>query len=654
MAAVAGSNTKPKDGYELDHGAPAGALHLAVRRDQLDAARRSVRRALLINSMMGLTCLVVAVRSGEWVAGICWFAASACANLCRAYLCRSACPGLDDGIPVASDGGGAAIDARLRHCAYGALLSGTVWACLPLLCAGYTSPQTLFFLTVTCGITAGAVCYGAAYAPIPISFITPPLLSAAGCLMAIGGLDHLCLAGGILLYLLALTRIGVEAEANFRRTSGLKNEANALADRMASRATYDGLTGLLSRAGFAEQAEKCAASCLMLLDLDGFKSVNDIYGHKTGDDLLAEVGRRLRARIPASGLVGRLGGDEFAILYDPVATGVPFREIAESVISAIAEPFDRFDAGRVGISIGIHLGDCESLTERLVCADEALYAAKSTGRNRFYLFDDALRDRLDMRRDAERDLPNALAAGAVEVWFQPIFRVRDGSLSGLEALIRWRHPRHGWVPPPELIAAAAMTGLSEPLLRFILDCVCRMKLALEERHADAVRIAMNVCPRELAQAPLDEIILSKLSALGLKADGLEIELTEDTALDVAAVTEKLSNLSEAGISIAIDDFGVGYSSLSRLRQLRVNRVKIDRSLVTGLGDAGDKRGLVQAVIDLGRALALEVVAEGVESETDLLALREMNCPLAQGYHLGRPMRAEAVFDLLAPPIRRVA
>ena len=653
MAAQAGTSLEPSADIEID--APSERfLKRAIRRDQLDAARRSVLRALLINLILGLTCLAVAIRSGHGTGGGLWFAASTLANLLRVYLCRAPCTGLDDDTPIESDAAASAIERRLELMACGALLSGTVWACLPFLCAGFTSPQAIFYLVVTCGITAGAVSYGTSFARIPIFFITPPLLSVVGCLLVTGGFERDCLAATSLVYLLALMRTCLETEANFRRTSGLKNEAKALAARMASRAICDGLTGLLNRAGFAEQADLTPAPCLMLLDLDGFKSVNDIYGHKTGDQVLAEVGRRLRAQVPASGQVGRLGGDEFAILYDPAATGISVRDLATAIIAAVAEPFDRFDTDRVGISIGIHLGAGESLTERLVRADEALYAAKSTGRNRYRVFDDELRDRLDMRRDAERDLPDALAEGAVEVWFQPIFRVREGDLAGLEALVRWRHPRHGWVPPPDIIAAAGVIGLTETLLRYILDCVYRTKLALGERGAADIRIAMNVCPRELTQMPIEVLILEKLEAFGLTADWLEVELTEDTALDAAAVSDKLAALSRAGVSIAIDDFGVGYSSLSRIRQLRVNRVKIDRSLVTGLNEAGDKRGLVQAVIDLGKALSLEVVAEGVETETDLIALREMGCPFAQGYHLGRPMPAEAMLEAFAAPLRKVA
>ena len=633
---------------------PERILRRAIRRDQLDAARRSVLRALFINLILGLTCLAVAIRADHGMAGGIWFAASTVANLLRVYLCRASCVGLDDDTPVDADAAATAIDRRLELMAFGAFLSGLVWACLPFLCAAYTTPQAVFYLVVTCGITAGAVSYGTSFARIPVFFITPPLVSVVGCLFVTGGFERECLAVTTLVYLVALMRTCFETEANFRRTSGLKNEANALAARMANRAICDGLTGLLNRAGFAEQAEATPAPCLMLLDLDGFKSVNDIYGHKTGDQVLAEVGRRLRAQVPACGHVGRLGGDEFAILYDPAVAGVSVRDLAEAVIAAVAEPFDRFDTDRVGISIGIHLGACDSLTEGLVRADEALYAAKSTGRNRYRIFDDELRDRLDMRRDAERDLPDALAEGAVEVWFQPIFRVREGNLAGLEALVRWRHPRHGWVPPPDIIAAAGVIGLSEALLRYILDSVYRMKLALTEHGATDIRIAMNVCPRELTQTPIEGLILDKLEAFGLPADWLEIELTEDTALDAAAVSDKLGALSRAGVSIAIDDFGVGYSSLSRIRQLRVNRVKIDRSLVTGLNEAGDKRGLVQAVIDLGKALSLEVVAEGVETETDLVALREMGCPFAQGYHLGRPMPAERVIESFAVPLLRVA
>ncbi|MDP4026028.1 bifunctional diguanylate cyclase/phosphodiesterase [Methylobacterium sp. NEAU 140] len=642
-----------------------------TRRDQLAAVRRSVLIALPVNALLGLTGLAVAAHSGLGRAGAAWFAASLSANVLRAALCRAPCPGLALAVgapPETAAAAAAAVDRHLRLSWLAALLSGLVWACLPILCAGYTAPQTLFYLTVTCGITAGAVTHGTAFARIPLAFIAPPLLSAVGCLALAGGFDRLCLAATVLLYLAALARAAFESEAAFREASRLKNEAtalarsreaarasaSALAEAMAHRAAHDGLTGLLNRAGFLYRAQaRPGAACLMLLDLDGFKAVNDLYGHGAGDRVLAEVARRLREAVPALCLVARLGGDEFAVLYDPAA-GPPPADLAAALIAAIARPFESFGAGRLGVSIGVQEGAEASLTERLSRADEALYAAKAAGRNRFHLFDEDLRGRLDMRRDSERDLSQALAEGAPEVWFQPI-RGPDGrTLAGLEALVRWHHPRHGWVPPNEIVAAAATMGLAESLLRLVLERSCAMMLDLRARGHGAVRVAMNVSPREMAQVPVDEIVLDRLRALGLPAAAFEIEITEETALDIAAVGDRLAALSGAGVRVALDDFGAGYSSLSSLRQFRTSRIKIDRALVTGLGGSDDKRGMVQAVLGLGRSLGLEVVAEGVETAEDLAALQALGCPFLQGYHLGRPMPADAILAALPASAPRAA
>ncbi|MCJ2139191.1 putative bifunctional diguanylate cyclase/phosphodiesterase [Methylobacterium sp. E-066] len=632
-------------------------LAALVRRDQLEAVRRSVLTAIPVNMLLGLASVLVAFQAGNGRAGMIWYAASTGANLLRIGLCRAACPGLALTAAMPPDMAAEAsrsVEGHLRACTLAALLSGLVWAFLPLLCAGYTSPQTLFYLTITCGITAGAVTHGTAYARIPFSFILLPLLSAALCLFAVGGFDRACLAACVLLYLAALSRTAFQSEAGFREASRLKNDAttlarsraeaqasaNALVEEMRWRATHDDLTGLLNRAGFIQQAEarlNAGTACLLLLDLDGFKSVNDVYGHQTGDRVLVEVARRLRATLPPDGLAARLGGDEFAVLYDPAGAGVPYADLAAGLIAAVAQPFDGFDEARLGVSIGVHAEPEPNLMEMLSCADEALYASKAAGRNRFRLFDAGLRDCLEMRRDLERDLSHALVENALEVWFQPIYALDARTLVGLEALVRWRHPRLGWIAPPDLIAAAAMAGLTESLLRFILDQVCRMMQILRSQGLGTVRVAMNVSPREMAQIPVDEIVIGRLGALGLPPAMLEIEITEETALDLGAVQGKLQALSRAGIRVALDDFGIGYSSLSSLRQLRADRIKIDRSFVTGLSASDDKRGLVLAVLGLGNLLGLEVVAEGVESQEDLQTLQAMGCPFLQGYHLGRPM-----------------
>lgn len=637
-----------------------------IRRDQLDAVRRSVLRAIPVNALLGLAGALVAAHAGEAPAGLIWFAASTAANLLRVGLCRAPCLGLVPTPAMPPERAAAAarsIDRRLRLCWLAALLSGTVWAFLPLLCAGYTSDQTLFYLTVTCGITAGAVTHGTAFARIPVCFITPPLLSAAGCLAYAGGFDRTCLAATVVLYLLALARSCAASEAGFRDTSRLKHEATALAaaheaahasaralaEEMRLRATHDALTGLLNRAGFAQAAHGRLAgqTCLMLLDLDGFKSVNDIYGHTVGDRLLTEVARRLAESIPPGCRAARLGGDEFALLYDPAAADCPPERLAERLIGRLAEPFDGFDAGRLGMSVGICRLPADSLTDLLTRADQALYAVKAVGRNRFRVFDEGLLRSLEMRRDCERDLSRALAEGTLAVWFQPIFGQAGREVAGLEALVRWHHPVHGWIPPGDLIAAASAAGLTESLLRFILEQVCTMMLTLRARGLGDVRVAMNVSPREMAQIAVDEIVLARLRALGLPLPMLEIEITEETALDIEATQDKIAALSQAGIRLALDDFGVGYSALASLRALRADRIKIDRSLVTGLTAVDDKRGLVQAVLGLGRALGLDVVAEGVETAEDRATLEAMGCRFMQGYHLGRPAPAEATLRMMA-------
>ena len=642
----------------------AESLDRLIRRDQLDAVRRSVLQAIPVNMLLGVFGTLVAVHAGQGRAGAIWLAASTVANLLRIGLCRAPCSGLSltaEDPPERAAAAARETDRHLRLCSLAALLSGLVWACLPVLCAGYTAPQTLFYLTVTCGITAGAVTHGIAHGRIPTCFITPPLLSVAACLIYAGGFDRLCLAATVLLYLAALLRSVAENERGFRETSRLKNEAtalalsreaahasaSALAEAMRHRATHDGLTTLLNRAGFAQGVEERlpggARQCLMLLDLDGFKSVNDVYGHTAGDRVLAEVARRLRRALPPDCLAARLGGDEFALCYAPDAGGEAPEALATRLIGAIAEPFESFDSGRLGMSIGVYLGPADSLTRMLGSADEALYAAKATGRNRFRLFDERLHARREMRRACERDLSQALAEGSLEVWFQPIFD-QGGRPVSLEALVRWNHPVHGWIPPNELVATAGMSGLTESLLRFILEQVCAMLRTLHERGAPDVRVALNVSPREMAQIAVDEIILTRLRALALPPCLLEIEITEETALDIEAVQGKLLALSRAGVRIALDDFGTGYSSLASLRQLRASRVKIDRSLVTGLSASEDKRGMVHAVLGLGRSLGLEVVAEGVETAEDRAALQALGCPLLQGFHLGRPAPAAATLE----------
>lgn len=309
-------------------------------------------------------------------------------------------------------------------------------------------------------------------------------------------------------------------------------------------------------------------------------------------------------------------------------------------------PFIAFDPGHLSTSIGIYIAQSFNLTEMLTCADEALYAAKDAGRNRHYLFDNNLRRRLDMRRDIERDLPGALSDKALAIWYQPIFGKDGSELVNFEALIRWKHPKHGWIPPEDLVSTASMTGLSEPLIRFIFADVCSMIQTLLTLGLEHVWVAMNISPRELSRLPFDKILPSRLKDLTLPPNMLEIEITEETAIDTRSVQEKLRSLLCSGVRIAIDDFGSGYSSLAVLQRIHVNRIKIDQSFVSGLANSSSAQILVQTILKLGHSLGVEVVAEGVESEEDLILLQKFGCRLMQGYYLKRPAPRDEVVNWL--------
>ena len=630
-----------------------------IRLDQLVATRLSVRLAIQINIVVSFLLLLVTIHYRHGFSGKLWFAAAALINVVRLLQC-----GVPSAAQIASYEAWQ-VERLFRGFTATALISGIVWAFVSVLCQFYTAPETLFCLVVVCGITAGAVVHGVAYAPIPICFITPPLLSIFACLLYAGGFEHYLLAGAVLVYTCALIRVTRENEAGFRETSRLKNEAVIMtkslheahsraievANEMAYRATHDGMTGLLNRAGFIQLvenrlADKKTAFCLMLLDLDGFKSINDVFGHQTGDRVLVEVARRLREALTEDYAIARMGGDEFAVFYDnSVMDEIP-AEIATRLVTAIEVPFASFDAGRLGACVGVYSGRGCSVTEMLTCADEALYVAKSAGRNRYYVFDEILRERSEMRHDAERDLQHALNENEIELWYQPIFNRRSGSMISLEALLRWKHKRHGWIPPEEIVMVAARSGLAEALLRYSFGEVCAMIGKLADLGLHDVRVALNISPREISRLPIDAMLLKGLAASGVPAVMLEIEITEESAMDIRSVQEKLNRLAKSGVGIAVDDFGVGYSSLATLRQPYITKIKIDNSFVRGITRSSENQILVQAVLNLGRSMNVQVVAEGVESREDLDWLEQNGADLLQGYFLLPPGRRETIIQWL--------
>lgn len=634
-----------------------------IRADQLQAVRKSTLNSIPVTMLLTIICALVASYSGRPGMAILWLCMYAGINLLRISLCRTPSSALEQlrFLPRVLFGQAhSGVEISLRAHAILAFCSGWIWACVAFLCDGYTSPETLFYLTCVCGITAGSAVYGFAYPAIPIFFISPPLGSIVICLIFSGHFQAEALAGAVLLYWAALVRGAHMSESLIKKNIVLKYKAtasqqalkiahekvSAYAAEMQHQVTHDALTGLLSRRGFIERAEKfqpkkAAPLCMMFLDLDGFKTVNDTFGHRAGDQLLREVSNRLRACVPSSHVLARLGGDEFVILYQLSQTSTSPEVISANIISSFTPSFTIPTSVRIGVSIGIYISHEANINDMLTCADTALYDAKNQGRSQFRFFDEGLSERLQRQRDIQRDISGALDREELQVWFQPIVNIGANELEGFEALLRWKHLRHGWIAPPELLAAAGNTGLAEPLLRFVIRKVADLISRFCERKLTHLRVAVNVSPKEMERLQIDEIIQEKMDHLHFPASMLEIEITEETAMNVKAVTQKLARLAELGIGISIDDFGSGYSSLGSLRLLHASRVKIDRSFTIGLASSQEKQALVKAVLNLSDPFRFEVIAEGVENEEDLNMLKRLNCRTAQGYYFGKPMTSDA-------------
>lgn len=628
-----------------------------IQADRLAAVRRSLRRAIPVNGILGLAVLTVAYRGGLPGLGLAWFAASLSVNVARYTLCRMPV------LPVDANEPGSVAWHLMMH-RFAAFSSGIVWALVAILSSGFTTPDSIFYLTVLCGITAGAVTHGASYSPVPTFFITPPLLVMIGCLLWQGDFNSVLLGSTVTIYLIALLLSARESDLAFRDFSRLTHEAremaqsleianassDATAREMLHRATHDALTGLLNRSGILRSLEVALQAgnrplCLMLLDLDDFKAVNDIFGHATGDRVLQKVARRLNEATPSGTSIARLGGDEFALLLElDDDRPEPVERLASRILATISAPFETFESSPVSGSVGICIAAEGSVGELLARADAALYAAKSAGKNSHSVFDGALQERIELERDLERDLGDALDRQAVEVWFQPIYH-RSGRLDTLEALLRWTHPVHGPINPELIVRTAGRVGQAENLFRRVVDDALSMLLQLDRVGADTVRVAVNLSPREAAKIPADEILLGRCALRGVAPDRIEVEITEETALDLNVIRSRLMPLSKAGVRIVIDDFGEGYSSLQSIRYVRVSRLKIDRSFAADLGKGESVVRLLRALVGLGHALDMEVVAEGVESAEAARTLADIGCDYLQGYYLSRPMTAGAIMKL---------
>ena len=432
--------------------------------------------------------------------------------------------------------------------------------------------------------------------------------------------------------------------------------------RLAYQASHDPLTDLPNRAllddrmsvGLRRLHRASLPLAVLFLDLDRFKLVNDTFGHDAGDQLLLEVAERLRAVVRPSDTIARLGGDEFAVFCEEVTPDAA-ATLARRIGEAIAVPF-RIHGREVLVtsSIGIALNRDPAVSPGtlLANADAAMYEAKTRGRSRYAFFATEMRSRASARLDFESDLRGAVAGHGLAVHYQPQFDLRTGEPVGAEALARWHHPRRGLLSAADFMPLAEESDLVVSVGAFVIEDAVRQATAWR-RFSPAFQVTANVSGRELGGHELPGIVAEALLRHSLPPDALCVELTESAVVDdPESAFEAMHDLKDLGVALSIDEFGVGTSTFGLMRRMpRLDVLKIDRLFTTGLADGGRsrERDLVEVMIGIARALGMRALAEGVESQAQVEALRDLGCDAAQGFHLGRPGAADAIERLLATP-----
>jgi diguanylate cyclase (GGDEF)-like protein len=443
-----------------------------------------------------------------------------------------------------------------------------------------------------------------------------------------------------------LVRMCQSFEAERRRAH---EELTRRQEELAFMATHDALTGLPNRTLILDRVEQMLVRArrnqtpvaALFVDLDNFKGINDTLGHGIGDQLLRAVAARLEGVVRDIDALGRLGGDEFVVVAEGMSLAAGPELIAERLLTALKQPFRLKGAEStrlvVTASVGVAMGDRATAEELLRDADVAMYRAKWEGKNGYVVFESGMQDAIQTRMELEMDLRDAFEKEEFFVVYQPTFNLRDMVPTGMEALIRWRHPTRGIVQPDDFVPLLEETGLIVEVGRWVLREACRQGA---EWHAAArgVGVAVNVAARQLDRDEFVEEVSEALSYSGLEPEALTIEITETTIMANAEETaDRLAVIKQLGVRVAIDDFGTGYSSLAYLQRFPVDALKIDRSFIAKIRHDAEGETLIRTLVQLGKSLSIETLAEGIEQAHELSLLKEECCDTGQGFLFARPL-----------------
>ncbi|MBI4804117.1 MAG: EAL domain-containing protein [Desulfovibrio sp.] len=432
-------------------------------------------------------------------------------------------------------------------------------------------------------------------------------------------------------------------------------------EQLLHQSLHDALTGLPNRALFSDRLSQAISRtsrnnsffALLYLDVDRFKVINDSLGHAAGDQFLLKLAERLRGCTREADTLARLGGDEFAVISEQVRTLSGATMVAERILDEMRKPFT-IDGREIysTVSIGIICcgGFCGTAEEVLRDADLTMYRAKSNGKARYEVFDNALHEQTIQLLTMETELRSALTRNEFELHYQPIVDVISGEVVSLEALLRWKHPERGYIPPLEFIPMAEENGLIIPLGWWVLEEACRQLAALQARfpRPNPLSMSVNISAKQFSQADLSQKLQTLLSQSKIIPGTLELEITESVIMERGeAATDKLEEFKALGLKLFIDDFGTGYSSLSYLHRFPIDMLKIDRSFISEIDATGGHVEIVRAIVGLGLNLGMGLIAEGVETEAQLAVIRTLGCQLAQGYFFSKPCSAADIEAYIA-------